>query len=257
IKRAEYFRNVFDPQTKFARPRRIDGSWLDPFDPLKRDAWYAEGNAWQYTWFVPHDVAGLIQLMGQDDFNQRLTQGFELAQPKKFFHPLYVNVGNQPNMQAPWLFNYSGKPWLTQKWSRLMLDEYFGMGPVDGYPGDEDQGQMGGWFVMTAMGLFQTNGGCSVKPVYEVGSPLFDRIVIHLDPKYYSGGTFTIEARNNSSKNVYIQSATLDGKPLNKPRFFATDLQDGGTLVLDMGPTPNKTWGNQPKDAPPSMTNTP
>lgn len=256
-KRAAHYRNVFDADTKFARPRKIDGSWLDPFDPLKRDAWYAEGNAWQYTWFVPHDVAGLIHLMEKEVFHERLVKGFERARSQKFNHPLYVNVGNQPNMQAPWLFNYSGSPWLTQKWTRLMLDEYFGMGPVDGYPGDEDQGQMGGWFVMTALGLFQTDGGCSVKPFYEIGSPLFDRAVIHLDSKYHSGGTFTIETRNNSSENVYIQSASLDGKPLHKPWFFAADLQDGGALILEMGPQPNKTWGSQPENAPPSMTSMP
>ncbi len=255
MKRAANYRNVLDSETKFARPRHADGSWLTPFNPLARDAWYAEGNAWQFTWFVPHDVAGLSDFLGQDLFRKRLADGFKRAKRKQYAHEQYVNLGNQPNMQAPWLFNYVGQPWLTQYYTHQILNEYFGTGPVDGYPGDEDQGQMGGWFVMSAMGLFQTEGGCSVKPFYEVSTPLFDKVVIHLDPKYYPGGTFTIKAENLSEENVYIQSAMLDGKPLNKPWFYQEDLVDGGELVVQLGPEPNKGWGSSPEDAPPSMSN--
>jgi putative alpha-1,2-mannosidase len=154
-------------------------------------------------------------------------------------------------MQSAWLFNYSGKPWLAQKWVREILEHYYGAGPVDGYPGDEDQGQMGAWYVMSAMGLFQMDGGCAPRPIYEIGSPLFDRVVIHLDPRYYPGKKFVIETRNNSAENCYIQSATLDGKPLERPWFYQSELVDGGKLTLELGPEPNKDWGSREEDAPP------
>jgi putative alpha-1,2-mannosidase len=120
--------------------------------------------------WVPHDVKGLIGLMGKDEFVRRLDQGFEGSRPD-FAHG-YVNVGNQPNMQAPWLFNYAGAPWLTQKWTREVMDHSYTTEPA-GYTGDEDQGQMGSYYVLMAMGLFEMDGGCSQKPIYEIGSPLF------------------------------------------------------------------------------------
>src|SRR5699024_4037204 len=155
----------------------------------------------------------------------------------------YVNHGNQPNMQASHLFNYSGKPWLTQKWTRKIQDQFYGDGPYLAWPGDEDQGQMGAYFVMTAMGLFETDGGASVHPIYEINSPLFEKIIIHLDTDYYSGKTFTIIADNVSDKNYYIQSAKLNGKKLDKPWIYHSELVKGGVLRLKMGDTPNKNWG--------------
>jgi len=157
-------------------------------------------------------------------------------------------------MQAAYLFNYSGKPWRTQFWVREIMDRYYGMRPGDGWPGDEDQGQMGAWFVMSALGLFEMDGGGSVRPVYEIGSPLFNKITIHLDKRYYPGGTFVIEARNGSKKNRFVQSATLDDRPLERPWFYHDQLADGGSLVLEMGPEPSKTWGSAPEAAPPSMS---
>jgi len=248
--RAGNWRHVFDPQTKYVRPRHADGRWMTPFDPLARDRWYAEGNAWQFTWFVPHDVRGLVDAMGRSVFLERLGAGFEQARSHRFAHPRYVNLGNQPNMQAPYLFNWAGEPWQTQKWVRAMLDEYFGTGP-DGYPGDEDQGQMGAWFVLSAIGLFQMDGGCRVDPIWEIGSPLFDRVVIHLDAKRYRGKRFVIEARDNSPENVFVQSATLNGRPLDRPWFKATELFGGGELILQMGPQPNRAWGAGMDKAPP------
>ena len=159
-------------------------------------------------------------------------------------------MGNEQNMQAPWLFNYAGAPWLTQKWTREVMENCYFAEPV-GYVGDEDQGQMGSFFVMMALGLFEMDGGCSERPVYEIGSPLFSRIAVHLDKKYYPGQQFVIEARNNSPKNVYIQSATLNGKQLNKPWVYHSEVVKGATLVLTMGPVPNKKWGSTPEDAPP------
>jgi predicted alpha-1,2-mannosidase len=221
---------------------------------------FIEGSAWQYTWFVPHDVAGLIKLMGKVEFNNRLEQGFVKSRQSNFnatgdlFAHYPINHGNQPNMQAAYLFNYSGQPWKTQNWAREIMDKYYGDNPLDGWPGDEDQGQMGAWFVMSAIGLFQMDGGGSVKPVYEIGSPLFCKITIHLDKRYYPGKTFVIEAKDCSATNRYIQSAALDGKSLSKCWFYHSDLIDGGSLVLEMGPKPNRSWATTPGDAPPSMS---
>ncbi|MHC4226634.1 MAG: GH92 family glycosyl hydrolase [Planctomycetota bacterium] len=261
MKRAESYKNVFDPEVGYARPKHTDGSWVQGFDPLvkavgKEDDFqtkdFVEGNSWQYTWFAPHDIRGLINLIGREEFNRRLTEGFEKARPNFVSH--YVNHSNQPNMQAAYLFNFSSAPWLTQKWVREIMENYYGTGPVNGYPGDEDQGQMGAWYVMSAIGLFEMDGGAATEPTYEIGSPIFDKVTIHLDYRYYKGGKFVIEAKNNSKNNVFIQSATLDGKTLNKPWFYHRQLADGGKLVLQMGPNPNKKWGSTPGAAPPSMT---
>lgn len=259
IKRAGNYQNMFDPETRYMRPKYKDGRWLEKFDPIHTGG-YTEGNAWQYTFFVPHDVNKLVSLIGADTFTSRLVYGFEKSAPLNFnaigdkMELVYINHGNQPNMQAAYLFNYAGKPWLTQHWAREIMNKFYGSDPYNGWPGDEDEGQMGSWFVMSAMGLFQTNGGASVKPFYEIGSPLFEKVTIHLDAAYYPGKTFVIEAKNVSDVNRYIQSATLDGKPLTKPWFYHSDLVDGGKLVLQMGAIPNKSWGSKPGDAPPSMS---
>ena len=253
MQRAQNYRNVFDPSTRYVRPKYSGGPWLEDFTTMEGAGGqghsfgfgsnaYVEANAWQFSWFVPHDLKGLIDLMGLDEFNNRLEKGFEKSRP--YFATGFVNHGNQPNMEAPWLFNYSGKPWLTQYWVREVLDNYYGTDPVNGYHGDEDQGQMGAWYVMSAMGLFQMDGGSSVEPVYEISSPIFEKITIQLDQNYYKGKEFIIEARNSSSKNRYIQSTTLNGKELSKFWFKHSELVKGGKLVLVMGPEPNKEWAS-------------
>ena len=131
-----------------------------------------------------------------------------------------------------------------------MIQEYFGDNPFNGWPGDEDQGQMGSWYVMTSMGLFQMDGGCRENPIYEIGSPLFDKIEISLDPKYYPGGKFIIETKNNSPENIYVQKVFLNGEKLLKCWIYASDLQAGGKLVLEMGSTPNTEWGVGIKNRP-------
>ena len=142
--------------------------------------------------------------------------------------------GNQQSMHFAFLFNWVGQPWLTQQWSRAITDRYYGHGLANAYLGDEDQGQMSAWFVMAALGLFQTDGGCRVDPIYEIGSPRFPKVTIRLHPDYYPGGTFTIIAKNASRRNMYVQSATLNGKPLNQWWIKAKDLQAGGTLGFIM-----------------------
>jgi len=259
LKRAANYRNVFDPSVGYMRQKHEDGSWVNEFSPFSGKG-FVEGNSWQYTWFAPHDVKGLVNLLGRDEFNRRLNDGMEKSKESNFnatndrFADFPINHGNQPNMQAAWLFNFSGAPWLTQKWVHEILERYYGTGPIDGYPGDEDQGQMGAWYVMSAMGLFEMDGGAAIEPTYEIAGPIFDRITIHLDKRYYKGDKFVIEVRNNSKENVYIQSAILDGKPLNNPWLYHRQLVDGGKLVFQMGPKPNKQWGSTPDVAPPSMT---
>ncbi|WP_207510380.1 GH92 family glycosyl hydrolase [Longitalea luteola] len=266
IKRAGNYKNVFDTATKYIRMKHRDGSWVKDWNPYCCTSFsgtgYLEGNAWQYSFFNPHDVQGILNLMGKDEFNNRLEEGFKKSTRYNFnaegdlYDRIPINHGNQPNMQAAWLFNYSGKPWLTQHYTREIMNRYYGSTPLHGWLGDEDEGQMGAWYVMAALGLFQTDGGASVKPFYEIGSPLFEKATIQLDPTYYPGKTFTIEAHNVSDKNRYVQSATLDGKPLTKPWFYHSDLVDGGSLVLEMGPEANMEWGSKPGDAPPSMSKT-
>jgi len=268
-KRSFNYKNVFYPEEGYVWMKNADGTWVENFTPYGHSVFFGpgfvEGNAWQYTYFVPHDLAGLITLMGQEEFNGRLEKGFEKSLPHRFnsehLHEngligvgiLPINHGNQPNMQAAYLFNYSGKPWLTQKWVREIMYGFYG-DDIYAWPGDEDQGQMGAWYVMSAMGLFEMDGGASVNPFYEIGSPIFRKVTIHLDEDYYPGGKFIIEAKNVSRENKYIQSAKLDGKKLNKPWFYHSELIDGGSLVLDMGPKPNTKWGSSPEDAPPSLS---
>ncbi len=247
--RGAFWRNIFDTESGFARPRYADGRWYEDFDPYSGFGGWVEGNPWQYTWFVPQDVEGLAEAMGRERFVERLNEGLVKSEPSRFnatgdrMEDFPINHGNQPSMQVAWLFNRAGAPWLTQKWSRAIVERYYGIGPSDGYPGDEDQGQMSAWFLMSAMGLFQTDGGCRIDPIYEIGSPRFPKVTIRLHPDYYPDGTFTVIAKNVSRRNLYIQSATLNGKPLNQCWIKAKALQAGGTLVLEMGPEPNKTWG--------------
>jgi len=270
-KRAFNYRNAYDPEVGYMRRKNRDGTWAS-FSPFGDVAWlgsgFVEGNAWQYTYFVPHDLSGLIELMGKDEFNNRLEKGFEKSAEHNFnsenlgsnslegMGVLPINHGNQPNMQAAYLFNHSQKPWLTQKWANEIMEKYYGDTPEKGWLGDEDQGQMGAWFVMSAIGLFEMDGGASVKPIYEIGTPKFDKATINLDAKYYKGGKFTIETKNVSAENIYIQSATLNGRPLNKPWFYHEELVNGGSLVLKMGPKPNEKWGSSPEAVPPSLSNT-
>ncbi len=268
-KRAFNYKNVFDPEVGYMRRKNRDGSWA-PFSPFGDVAWlgpgFVEGNAWQYTYFVPHDVSGLIQLVGRDEFNNRLEEGFNTSAEHNFnsehlgsnsldgMGVLPINHGNQPNMQAAYLFNHSGKPWLTQYWANEIMEKYYGDDPETGWLGDEDQGQMGAWFAMSALGLFEMDGGASVDPVYEIGTPKFDKAVIHLDTAYYPGGTFTIEAKKVSARNIYVQSASLNGEELEGPWFYHKDLVKGGKLTLVMGSKPNMSWGTDEEDAPPSLS---
>jgi predicted alpha-1,2-mannosidase len=249
--RSEYWKNAIDQESGYAKLKKSDGTWFPDFDPFKSGAneHYVEGNAWQLTYFVPQDVPGLAKYIGADRFIDRLTWGFEESNRLRFNAPgdqywdYPVIQGNQQSMHFAFLFNWVKKPWLTQKWSRAIIGRYYGYDLANAYLGDEDQGQMSAWFVMAALGLFQTDGGCSVDPVYELGSPIFPKVVIDLGTQYGRGKSFSIEAINVSRNNKYIQSAVLNGKPLNSFKFPASELLKGGSLKLQMGPKPNKDWG--------------
>ena len=242
---------LFDDSLKLIHPRSTDGSFIEPFDPLESWRGFQEGNAMQYTFFVPHQPQRLIAKIGQEQFNQRLDSIFTEARKLIFGGGKVVNAfsglqspynhGNQPSLHISWLFNYSGKPWLTQKWTRLICDEFYGTTAEHGYGygQDEDQGQLGAWYVMAAMGLFDVKGGAEINPTFQLGSPLFDRIEIRLNPMNATGKKFVIDVEGNAPDAYYIQAATLNGKPLDEPWIPREEVMRGGELKLVMGSEPN------------------
>lgn len=249
--RGNWWKNAIDVESGYARMKDSKGEWLKDFDPFKSGAnhHYVEGNAWQLTFFVPQDIPGLANWIGADVFSERLEWGFEESVKWRYNGPndqywdYPVVQGNQQSMHFAYLFNYLNKPWLTQKWSRSIAERYYGRGISNAYLGDEDQGQMSAWYIMTAIGLFQMDGGTRSQPVYEIGSPMFEEIQIDLGEQFGRGREFVIKAKNNSKANVYIQNATLNGKKLNSFYFSAEELLQGGELILEMGAEPNKNWG--------------
>ena len=189
----------------FIRPKKADGQFIHNFDPLQVWRGFQEGNAWQYTFYAPHDIPALVDKVGVDTFNARLDSIFTQSQKKIFsggtnidafagLRTLY-NQGNQPCLHISWLFNEAGRPDLTQKWVRAILNEFYGTDGIHGYGygQDEDQGQLGAWYVISSMGLFDVKGLAGTNPSFGLGAPLFDKITIRLNPKYYSGEEFTID----------------------------------------------------------------
>lgn len=248
--RGTWWRNAFNTKTGFAQLRDSTGVFLKDFDPFRSGAnqHYVEGNAWQLSFFVPQDVPALVDMIGRKEFVDRLEWGFEASEPWRYNAPgdqywdYPVVQGNQQSMHFPFLFNWAGESWRTQKWARSVADRYYGFGISNAYLGDEDQGQMSAWFLMTAIGLFQTDGGCRVNPIYEIASPMFERTVINLGGRYGRGDKFEIIAHGASRKNIYVHSAKLNGKPLHTFHFPASELLKGGVLELVMGDKPCKTW---------------
>ena len=257
------YRNVFNPVIGFMAPKTADGNWVAHFDPKLgggqggRD-YTTEVDSWIYTFNVQHDVAGLIRLMGgRSAFNAKLDQLFveQYGVPKYKFLSQFPDAtgliglyaqGNEPSFHIPYLYDFSGEPWKTQQRVREIMRVWYGDGPL-GIPGDDDGGETSSWYVLSAMGFYPV---CPGSPVYEIGSPVFEKTIIRLG----SGRLFTITAQGVSSRNKYIQSAQLNGKPLLRPWFSHADIADGGTLVLQMGDQPNRAWGSAPEDAPPSMS---
>jgi len=257
LKRAHNYSNVFDPSIGFMRGRTADGKWISPFDP--EEPYYnfmmKEASGWSTLWLVPHDVQGLINLLGgRDKFDAKLDEFFS-----KPYHPKgicrdctgligqYVQ-GNQPDQQSAYYYDWDGEPWKTQRLVREILTKLYGSDKYGiGFPGMDDQGSTSSWYVLSAMGFYTVD---PAEPVYIIGSPIFNEITVHMG----LGNSFTIVANNNSEKNIYIQSATLNGKPLNRTWFSHSDIAHGGKLVLNMGPMPNKSWAAAPGAEPPSMS---
>ncbi|NND09270.1 MAG: glycoside hydrolase family 92 protein [Saprospiraceae bacterium] len=265
--RARNYRNIWNDSLGWMWIKRADDSWAKPNDILAYGKGWVEGNAAQLSWFVPQDLRDLAQLMGgEEKAIDKLNHSFELAQAHDFTsgkshdkettmqnRRTYINYGNQPSMQTAFIFNYLGAPWLTQKWSRRVVDEvYSGISPQRGYNGDEDQGLMGSLAVLMKMGLFSMRGGAATNPTYEIGSPIFDKVTIHLDPDYYQGDTFVIESKQDGH-TPYIQSSTLNGRPWNQPWLYHSELVKGGVLQLDMTSKPNHSWGADLDKRPPTF----
>ncbi|TCO28860.1 putative alpha-1,2-mannosidase [Pedobacter psychrotolerans] len=245
------WRLLFDQDLKLIRPKNQSGKFIENFNPLEAWRGFQEGNATQYTFYVPQNPKGLIAEIGTKTFNERLNNIFETSQKNAFgggktidafagIQSLY-NHGNQPNLHISWLFNYSSAPWLTQKWTRAICDEFYGTESIHGYGygQDEDQGQLGSWYVMASIGLFDVKGLTDARPTLQIGSPVFDQSEIRLG----NGKKLLIKTSNNSKQNVYVQSATWNGKTLNNAWLYRDELMKGGTLTLKMGDQPNQNWG--------------
>jgi predicted alpha-1,2-mannosidase len=277
MNRAGNYKNVFDIESQFMRPRKADGTWLPfladntqeivqngqhsyykYFDPLlvgrRPNRHYTESNAWQYLWSVQHDPAGLIGLLnGNEAFSSRLDTFFTMT--PSITPPKYVGVvgtigqyvhGNQPSHHVAYLYNYAQKPWLTQEMARRVMNQLYRTGP-GGLPGNEDMGSLSSWYVLSAMGLYPVTPG---SPQYAIGSPIFEEATIHLP----EGKEFLISAVNNSSQNKYIQSATLNGNSFDRSWISHAEIMAGGKLEFIMGPEPNKHWAASPESVPYSMS---
>lgn len=251
MRRSGYWRNVYRPDKGMFWPRDEKGEWIEGVDPRYMDrAYFTENNAYTFQWDVKHDLGGLFEVMGgREEAGRRLDELFriQLDIPKfRFYEKLpdatgmmgQFAMGNEPSFHIPYLYDCLGSPWKTQKRIHQLISLFFS-DTVSGIPGDEDGGAMSAFVVFSMMGFFPLTPGV---PVYAIGSPFFEKTVIHLP----DGGRFVIKAKNFSGANKYIASATLDGKPLDRAWFTHAELMGGGTLELTMSPTPNPSWGTEP-----------
>ncbi len=247
--RALYYRNVLDPEDRFFRPRNADGTWVRDFNPARDGHGFVEGTAWHYLSFAPADMAWLVSAVGRDVFNDRMTEFFNYPEPG--WYAQYYNPYNETALQAPFVFNFSGQPWKTQRVVRRVLQENYFDAP-DGIPGNDDCGAMSSWAVLSMMGLY------SVDPAslaYELVGPTFPKIVIHLREPY-SGRIFSITAEGAAANAPYIQSVQLNGKRHEKNWVSFQSIAAGGALHFQLSSEPNRTWGAGAEDAPPSLSDT-
>ena len=235
------YRNVFDPEVGWFRPRKADGSW----GPWPEGARTMEGlgcvesNPYQQGWFVPHDIEGMVELMGGREKVIEDLENFFSNTPDDMMWNQYYNHANEPVHHVPFLFNTLGRPWETQKWTRFICSHAYSDNPMTGLVGNDDVGQMSAWYVLVAAGLHPL---CPGDGKMQITSPVFDEVVIQTDPAYASGKPFIVKAINNSPENIYIHSAMLDGKPLDVPYLDFGQIAAGGTLELKMGPEPSKCF---------------
>ncbi len=238
MQRAKNWTNVFDTTTGYVRGRYVNGSWIEPFEPnATRARFITEGSPFQYTWYVPQDVYGLMNKMGgKSRFIQRLDT---------LFNQGYYWHGNEPGHQIVYLYPYAGEAWKTQQWVKTIIDEEYDTGP-GGLSGNEDAGQMSAWLVLSMMGFYPV---CPGTPYYIIGAPAFDEITINLP----DDRQFRIEAKDRSKGNIYIQSAMLNGVPFNRAWLKHDEIMKGGELVFEMGPEPNKSWASDKESLPPDL----
>ncbi len=264
-KRSQNYRNLFDPETNLMRGKNKDGSFQEPFNPLKWGDAFTEGNSWHYSWSVFHDVQGLIDLMGGEDvFISMLDSVF--AMPPDFDESYYGQViheiremqimdmgqyahGNQPIQHMTYLYNYAGQPWKTQYWAREVMDKLY-TPYADGYCGDEDNGQTSAWYVFSSLGFYPVTPGADQ---YVIGSPLFKKMTIHLE----NGNKINIEAPGNGKGNRYVQGITVNGNDWNKNYFNYSDLMKGADISFQMGHVPNKGRGTASGSYPYSFSSDP
>ena len=261
-KRAMNYKNLYDPEHKLMRGKNEDGTFQSPFNPLKWGDAFTEGNSWHYTWSVFHDPQGLIDLMGGNKgFNQMMDSVFSV--PPLFDESYYGSViheiremqimnmgnyahGNQPIQHMIYLYNYSAQPWKAQYWVREVMDKLYNAAP-DGYCGDEDNGQTSAWYVFSAMGMYPVAPGTDQ---YILGSPLFKKVTLNLE----NGKQVVIESENNSIKNRYVQSMSVNGKYHTKNFLTYKQLTDGAVVKFVMSSEPNKEKGVAESDAPYSFS---
>ena len=246
------WKNLYDEKTRLIRPKDTQGYFLEDFNPLAPWKGFQEGNAVQYTFYVPHHIDELVTLVGQETFNARLDSIFLLSQKNIFGGGTEVdafaglktvyNHGNQPNLHISWLFNFSGKPYLSQKWVRAIMDEFYGLEGIHGYGygQDEDQGQLGAWYVMSALGLFDVKGLTEINPKFQIGAPLFDKVTISLNEDYYPGKQFVIETKRQSVDDCYLQEIFLNGQKQETVQLPFKEVVKGGKLILGLGSIPNE-----------------
>lgn len=256
--RAGSWRNLFDPETRFIRARLADGSWKTPFDPLATSGQgYIEGNAWNYSLYVPHDPAGLIELMGgRERFVARLDSLFTMETPEESYAHTeditkagiigtYVH-GNEPGHHIPYLYVWAGAPWKTQERVHRIIETMY-RNENDGLCGNDDCGQMSAWYIFSMLGFYPV---CPGSGEYVFGSPGVRSAAIRLE----NGKTFTVRAGNLGGKNIYLQSITLNGEPHRKSFITHDEIMRGGELVFEMGPAPAAAWPDTREALPYSMS---
>jgi hypothetical protein len=242
IQRAQYYKNLFCPTTGFMRAK-TNSTWYTPFDPYEVNNNYTEANAWQYSFYAPHDVEGLAQLHGgRENLIALIDEMFATQNPMTGRRQLDITGligqyahGNEPSHHVPYLYNYLGQPWRTQMWVRRIMDEFYKPIP-DGLCGNEDCGQMSAWYIMSAMGFYPLAPGSNH---YAIGTPLFSKMTINLE----NGNQFVIKANKPSKRNFYVQSATLNGENYTKSYITHADVMNGGELSFVLGRKPNRSWG--------------
>jgi len=245
--RALYYRNLFNPKNRFFQPRNADGTWIEPFNPEESNRDFLEGSGWHYQWMAPWDMDWLIHAVGINLFNERLDAFFSYKKPA--FAAQYYTPYNETDLEAPFEYNFSGQPWKAQQAVRRILSENYLVAP-DGVPGNDDCGEMSSWAVMSMMGIYSVD---PANQAYELVSPVFSKIVVHLRAPY-SGKTFTIETSPHPESTPYIQSVKLNSQNYEHNWVPFHDITRGGTLRFALASTPNQAWANAPADNPPSLT---